>query len=80
MSWETEALAENPKDLQEYTGKVIKDYFQQVKIPTIALDGKTQIMHTPDFIKFLITRMYYEGLPAKEPIDLVVTGVYKVPE
>jgi len=73
MSWERDATIENQKDLAEYKRRVIKDYVK-------SCDKEKYPVSDSDCISFLITRMYYEGLPAEEPVDLVVTEVYKVSE
>jgi hypothetical protein len=73
MSWETDATAENERDLLEYKHKVMQDYLKQCNDEKYPPSDK-------GFTSYLLTRMYYEGLPAKEPVDLVVTGSYKVPE
>ena len=56
-SWEREAAAEIEADQNKYFKEVRDDFIEQVGLES----------NDKEFINFLLIRMYYEGLPSKEP-------------
>jgi hypothetical protein len=67
MSWELDQI----KEREQYQKEMLDDFLSQ---------NEGRVYQSIDFLDYCIRRMGGEGLPAKEPVDLVVTGVYKVPE
>jgi hypothetical protein len=59
MSWESESISEREKDQAQYRKEVKEDYMTQY--------GYIPHPNNPSFVDFLLIRMYYEGLPSKEP-------------
>lgn len=67
MSWELDQI----KEREQYQKEMLDDFLSQ---------NEGRVYQTTDFLDYCIERMWSEGLPAKEPVDLVVTEAYKVPE
>lgn len=61
MSWEREARAEIKAEQEKYKLEVMNDFQEQT--------GFHDVFYRKEFIDFLLTRMYYEGLPSREARD-----------
>lgn len=65
MSWEHEATEENRKDFESYCAGVKKDFHEQN--PEQSESDNPAMVQLYNYINYLLTRMYFEGLPEKEP-------------
>jgi hypothetical protein len=65
MSWELDSIKENEADKAKYKREVYNDYVEQFGENTLMVEDDKSLKS--NFIDFLLTRMYYEGIPSKEP-------------